>query len=82
MKITQLQGVKFEIQPQPDGTVVLTFSLPTPVGPEHSIINEIYAVPFDGPAWQNFKRAVEADGAVSAIDIAKSVPTMAIPGQR
>lgn len=86
MKITQLQGVQFRMEQSlsEDGEllgVVLTFTDVRQLVPgTEPVPIEVVAIPFDAQAWENFKRHVSADGEISAIEIARQVPTMAVPG--
>lgn len=76
----QLDAVRFGINPARDDEgviqgVVLVFADPSGIGQ--------VVVPFTAEAWENFKRHVAGDGAVSSIAIAKHLnggaPPMDVP---
>lgn len=75
----QLDAVNFGINPVRDEAgamqaVVLVFADPSGIGQ--------VVVPFQAEAWENFKRHVAADGAVTPIALARDlngVPRMDVP---
>lgn len=76
-KVTHLHGCGIQIKAGKDGEVELHFLDVRQITPDAPpIALELIVIPFDAESWQRFKRQVDADGEISPISVARTIPSI------